>query len=393
MEAVTYDPYSFEIDDDPFPVYRRLRDEAPCYRNEELGFVALSRYVDIRRALNSPAAFSSAHGITIEDLGGAVPKSILETDPPEHTRLRRLISGAFTPRRVTDLEPRVREIARAQVADLAANGGGDVIAPFAGLLPIAVICELLGVPPSDAGPLRRWTEELIMRPDGGGAPPPAAMNAGFAIQQYFEDLVARRRSAPRTSAVDLVGVLLDTSDGDALTHDQLVAFLWLLLIAGNDTSARSIGNAIELLGRFPAQRRRVVDDGSLVAAACDEVLRFDGAAHMIVRTAISPQELHGTTIEPGTKVAMLLASGNRDERIWRDADIFDLARDGGATLAFGHGPHHCLGAPLGRMQIRVALEEFLAVFPDYEVDLASARRARSAAFRGFARLPIIPTDW
>lgn len=396
MSDLYWDPFSHEIDDDPFPYYRRLRDEAPVYRNERFGFYALSRYDDVRAALTAPQSFSSELGITLEDVSAAMPPSLITMDPPRHTRMRRLIGALFTPRRVADLETGVRELARELLAAHVENGGLDVLRDYAAILPMAVICELLGVPREDQAQLRAWSELVVGRPDDDVMDAPEqSMQAGIAIAQYFEALVADRRATPGDDILSLLVRIGERSEGDAespdqepLTHEEVIGFLWLLLVAGNDTSTRTIGNACWWLDAFPDQLDALLADRSLVGHAVEETLRYDGAAHMIGRTMRTAVELHGVTLPAGAKVGMLLASANRDERHWDDPDRFDIRRDAAGHFAFGHGAHHCLGAPLGRLEARVGLEELLAAGGRFTVDRARAERARSNAFRGFRSLPI-----
>jgi cytochrome P450 len=388
MTDVYYDPFSNEIDDDPFPVYRRLRDEAPVYRNEQFGFYALSRYDDVRAALMDTAVFSSELGITIEDVAAGVPPSMIMMDPPRHTRMRRLIGAVFTPKRAAALEHHVRELARELLDELVPRGAFDVVTDYAAVLPMAVICELLGVPRADQARMRRWSELVVGRPEDAGPDfPEQAMRAGLAIQQYFEALVAERHVQPGD---DIVSVLLHAdAGGEPLTDEEVVGFLWLLLVAGNDTSTRTIANACFWLDAFPAQLAALSADRTLVAGAVEETLRYDGAAHMIGRTTRVDTQVGGAPIPAGAKVAMLLASANRDERRWPDPDTFDVRRDATGHLAFGHGIHHCLGAPLGRLEARVGLDELLARVGTFSVDPSSPERARSNAFRGFRRLRIV----
>lgn len=384
MEGLCYDPFDWSVHDDPYPLYRRLRDEAPVSFNPEHGFFALARYGDLRHALADPDTYCSSRGITIEDLGDAMPPSMIVTDPPDHTRLRRMISASFTPRRVAELEAPVRALSRDLLAGSADSGRCDVITDLAAVLPITVICELLGVPAADQPAMRRWSVALIELAEGRASSPDAAMQAGFAIQMYFEGLLAERRTR---LGDDLISDLMRVRDGaDALTDVELLGFLWLLLVAGNDTSTRLLGNAVAALAEHPGERRKILDDPTLVPAAVEETLRYDGAAHMIVRTATRPVTVEGVEIPADAKVAMLLASGNRDERRWEDPDRFDVHRSAVGSLGFGHGPHHCLGAPLGRLETRVALEEVLAAFGEYEIDDAATTRAYSTSFRGYRTL-------
>jgi cytochrome P450 len=382
-----FDPYSYEHHDDPYPTYRRLRDEAPAYHDEELGFWALSRHADVRAAVHDWQTYTSAEGITLETTSDATEPMIIEMDPPRHTQLRGLVSRAFTPRRVADLEEPCRSLARKLADRFVPTGRCDIIEDFAAILPMAVISWMLDVPDADQDQLRAWSDAMLHREPGDPDVTPAGIEGATNLFAYFDQLVNERRTR---RGDDLISVLIDAEDGGhRLTHNELLGFCFLLIIAGNETTTKLIGNALHSLWRAPDQRSRILADRTLVAAAVEETLRYDGSTQAMARTLTRDVELHGRTMEAGCKVLLLFGAANRDERFWGPtADTFDLDRDTTGHLAFGHGIHFCLGAAVARLEARVALEELLWRMPDYEVVEAGLVRVHSGNVRGYARLPL-----
>jgi cytochrome P450 len=385
--ALEYDPYSYEIHDDPFPVYRRLRDEAPAYFNEQRGFWALSRYDDVRAATNDWRTFTSSEGITLEPLRKGTEPHIIEMDPPRHTQLRALVNRAFTPGRIARLEEPIRARTRALIASFAGRGHIDLIGDFAALLPMAVISEMLGVAPADQDRLRHAADALLHREPDSDELTPAGIEGATTLYGYFDDLIRERQTRP--GGDDLLSVLVaEEEQGTTLSHSELLGFCFLLIIAGNETTTKLLGNAVFLLAENPHERNAVARDPALIAGAVEETLRYDTSTQVMARSLTRDLEMHGEQMRAGTKVLLLYGSANRDERHWPDADRFDVRRDGAGHLAFGHGIHHCLGAALARLEARVALEELLPVLGDYEVDAEHARRVHSGNVRGFASLPL-----
>jgi cytochrome P450 len=385
--VVAFNPYSYEFHEDPFPVYRQLRNEAPCYYNEALDFYALSRYDDVLAAFHDPDLYCSRHGISLEP-GNPLPM-LLTTDPPDHTKLRRLISGAFTPRRVADLEPAIRALVRAHLDGLGAADAPDLIVDYAGRLPMDVIATLLGVPKADQAQLREWSDALLDREEGVPDVPEAGFEASYRLYKYFSAFVTDRRGAS-TTPDDLTTALLNAeSDGEHLTDDQVVGFLFLLIIAGNETTTKLLGNVMLALQRFPSERDKVVKDPTRIPDSVEEILRYESSTQLMARTLTRDAELHGTNMRAGTKVLLLLGSGNRDERVWEQPDLFDIDRAWPTHhLGFGHGIHVCLGAALARLEMRVSLEEILARFPSYEIDEHNLERIHSGNVRGYIRMPV-----
>ncbi len=383
---VRFNPYSYEFHNDPFPVYRELRDEAPAYHDEQFGFFALSRYDDVVRALHDPDTYCSRFGITLE-AGNTLPM-MLTTDPPDHTALRRLVSRAFTPRRVADLEPAIRTLSMGYLDELRDREATDLIVDYAAPLPMDVISRLLGVPDGDQEQLRKWSDALLHRDEGEMDVTPAGIDAAYQLYKYFSAFVADRRRNP--GADDLAAALVAAeSEGEHLADDQVVGFLFLLIIAGNETTTKLLGNCLLALQRFPTERAKVIADRIRIPDAIEEILRFEGSTQVMARTLTRDVELHGTTMTEGEKVLLLLGSANRDERIWDRADEYDIDRSWPTHhLAFGHGIHVCLGAALARLEMRVSLEELFSRHPRYEIDEGALERMHSGNVRGYARMPI-----
>ncbi|HEY8153588.1 MAG TPA: cytochrome P450 [Myxococcota bacterium] len=387
---VEYDPYVYQVHEDPYPVYRALRDEAPVYRNEALGFWALSRHADVLAAFKDVETFSSRHGVSLDQdvfhADADATMSFLAMDPPRHTRMRSLVSRGFTPRRVSELEPRIRAIAREHLDACRERRGCDFIADFAGKLPMDVISELLGVPAADRPTLRTWADTVVHRDEGVRGLPPAAAQAALRMLQYFTEMIAVRRRSPRD---DLTSALLAAEiDGDRLSDREIIGFLFLMIVAGNETTTKLLGNAVYWLARNPEQREKVRRDPALIPLWVEETLRYDNSTQALARLVARDVELHGEKLRAGDKVVLLVGSANRDERAFPDPDRFDLLRNTQRSLAFGQGTHFCLGASLARLEGRVALEEVERSLPGWELEPAGSQRVHSVNVRGFAALPI-----
>jgi len=386
--SLSFSPYDYEFHNDPYPVYARLRAEAPVYRNDELDFWALSRYDDVLTGFRDHAAFSNANGVMIERSMWTPDASrflsFLAMDPPEHTAMRGLISRAFTPRRVAALEPRIREIASRYIDAAVDRGSFDFMADLAAALPLDVISELIGVPEADRAQVRRTVDQMLHREEDTRDITPAAMEAGMYITEYYLSLITARRRAP---AEDLISALLDAGTvGTPLTDAELVAFLFLLIGAGSETTTHLLGSAWYWAWRNPAQRDAAF--GGNITGWIEETLRYDSPAQIVARMAAKDLDLHGTGVPAGAQVLLLPGSANRDDRVFPRPDGYDLGRDTSKIISFGSGRHFCLGAPLGRLEAKVALDLLVArVRPDYEVDPDGIGRVHSVNVRGFAALP------
>jgi len=387
---VHFDPYAYAVHEDPYPFYARLRDEAPAYRNEALGFWALSRHADVLAAFKDPATFSNRHGVSLDrdafHENADTTMSFLAMDPPRHTRMRMLVSRGFTPRRVAELEPRVRAIAGEHLDALAGEPRCDFIADFAGKLPMDVISELLGVPKADRAELRSWADTVVHREEGVQGMPPEAGAAALRMLDYFVRMVAEGRRSPRD---DLTSALLAAEiDGDRLSDREVIGFLFLMVVAGNETTTKLLGNAVYWLDRNPGERAKLARDPSLIPRWVEETLRYDNSTQALARLVARDVELHGEKLREGDKAVLLVGSANRDERAFADPDRYDIERNTSKSLSFGQGTHFCLGAALARLEGRVALEALWRRFPEWRVEPEGRVRVHSVNVRGFAALPM-----
>lgn len=384
-----FDPYSYAIHEDPYPVYKWMRDEAPVYRNDRLEFWALSRYADVLAGFKETALFSNEQGVSLERSSAgqaSATASFLAMDPPRHDHMRALVSRGFTPRRVAELEGRVRELARGYIDQFLDRGQCDIIQDFAARLPMDVVSELLGLPAADRDRVRGWADAVVHREEGSPAIPATAIDATRRLFGYFGGLVAERRSH---RGDDLVSALFDAEiDGERMADGEILAFLFLMIIAGNETTTKLLGNALYWLWKNPQQRALVRQSPNLVPSWVEETLRYDGSTQMLARAVTRDVELHGRTLRAGDRLLLLIGAANRDERMFPAPDVFDIQRDASQHIAFGKGTHFCLGASLARLEARVGLEEIQARLPDYEIDAARAVRVHSPNVRGFASLPV-----
>jgi cytochrome P450 len=384
-----YSPYDYEVHADPYPTYERLREEAPVFRNDELGFWALSRHADVSAALRDTARFSSANGVSIEPSASGPQArrtmSFLAMDPPDHGRMRALVSRGFTPRRVLDLEPRILDLTRAHLEPALERGSFDFVADFAGKLPMDVISEMIGVPASDRDEVRRLGDLLVHREEGVFDVPASGFEAALVLAGYFADMLAERRAKPTD---DLTSALLDVElDGERLADDDIVSFLFLMVVAGNETTAKLLAHAWFWAWRNPGERAKPFADPDRIDDWIEETLRFDASSQMVARTTTEAVELHGTRIPAGDRVLLLVGAANRDPRVFADPDRYDLDRDTSELVSFSIGRHFCLGASLARLESRIALGELVRRVRDYDIDVDASRRVHSVNVRGFAALP------
>ncbi|MFI9504426.1 cytochrome P450 [Nocardia sp. NPDC052566] len=386
-----YSPYDFDVHNDPYPYYARLREQAPVFRNETDDFWALSRHADVLAALRDSTRFSSVNGLRMEPAfwGPQAEQffSFVAMDPPKHTRMRGLVAKAFTARRVQALEPRLRTMARTMIEPLVAAGSFDLMTDFAGPFPTDVISELVGVPESDREMIRKLGMEIMYSDEESTDLRPEAVQAIGTIIGYYTELTIARS---KHRGDDLISGLLDAAEADdRLTPEEIVGVLILLVGAGIETAMLTLGNVWHAAARHPDQRRKAFD--GRVDDWIAESMRYDPSTQMILRTATEPVELHGVTIPAGAKTVLLTGSANRDPEVFDRPDVFDIDRDTSASLVFGSGRHHCLGSNLGLLELRVALQEFVAAIADYEVDVDNVRRIHASNNRGFASLPTTVT--
>ena len=392
-QPVAYSPYAYEIHEDPYPVYARLRAEAPVYRNDELDFYALSRHEDVLAAFRNLDGFSNAQGVSLEPsaFGPEAHRfmSFLALDPPRHTRMRSLVGKGFTPSKVAQMEEHIRSIALEHLDPALEQGTFDYIADFAGKLPMDVISELVGVPQVDRAEIRQLADTVVHREEGVLDVPPAGMEAAVTLVGYYQQMVDERRRFRRD---DLTSALLDAEiDGDRLTDDEIIAFLFLMVVAGNETTTKLLGNAWYWGWRHPDQGAKPLADHDRVASWIEETLRYDTSSQMLLRVTRVPMALHGVEIPEGSRVLLLVGSANRDESVFPAADRYDLDRDTSRLVSFGSGRHFCMGAPMARLEARIGLAALVERVAAYEVDPCGIQRVHSINVRGLAALPTTVT--
>ncbi len=372
---------------DPYPIYRELRATSPVHWNDVTNFWALLKYEDIRFVSSNPALFTSTKGITIPDPDIANPVqegNLIFTDPPRHRQLRKLINSGFTRRRVAILEPKIREIVRGILDDIEPGSVHEFAEEIAAPLPTRMIAELIGAPPDDWEQFRTWSDAAT-----GTADPEIELDALVAMGQlyeYFQKLIAARRSEPRD---DMLSVLAGAEiDDHRLTDADLLNFSYLLLVAGNETTRNLIALGTLALIAHPDQRRLLVDDPRLIPGAVEEMLRWNSPVVQMSRTATTDVEIRGRQISEGDAVVMLYGSANRDEEIFgSDAEEFKVTRHPNPHIAFGCGEHSCVGAQLARLEASVLFEELLRRFPELEL-VGEVDRMRATMVPGVKRMPV-----
>ncbi|OBI79621.1 cytochrome P450 [Mycobacterium sp. E740] len=385
-----YDPFDFDIDDDPYPIWRRMREEAPLYHNEKYNFYALSRYDDVARELHNWDTYRSGKGTTMDVIMSGVdvpPGVILFEDPPLHDLHRRVLSKVFTPRRMEAIEPLTRRFCVRALDSLAGASRFDVIADFGALIPMRTIGYLLGIPEEGQQQIRDNTDAAIGLKDGSFRSVSAATFEN--AYQLFADYIEWRADHPSD---DLMTQLLNAEveeDGELrpLTRIEVLTYTSMIAGAGNETTTRLIGFIAQLLAEHPDQRRELVGDFSLIPRAIEEVLRYHAPSPVQARYVARDTECHGQAIAEGSVMLLLNGSANRDERHFPNGESFDIHRTG-PHLSFGQGLHFCLGSSLARMQARVALEEMLRRWPEWDVDYAEAAMAHTSSVRGWGKLPV-----
>ena len=387
-----YNPYSTAAQHNPFPIYRWMRDEAPVYHNDKVGFWALSRYDDVLAASLDTATYLSGHGMTIEglDVGNDI---LINKDQPEHTWHRRLVSRVFTPMAVAAQEPTVRAVCRELLADVREREQIDVVNDFSLVLPIAVICEMLGIPAEARVSIHDRSSRMLAMSVTDGPPVLSddVINASLDLAMQMIDVVNERAKSPGD---DIITLLLQSEvvddDGKTwkLTPEQVASRVVELVVAGHETTAKLIGNMVVALAWYPDQRAELAADPSLVAHAVEEGLRWDGPSHYQGRWVERAVDLHGVTIPADSRVILLTGAAGHDDRVFEHPELFDIHRDIPRNLAFGWGIHLCLGQALARLETRVAIEELLAAMPDFALADTGTERAPSGQVRGHNHLPI-----
>jgi len=394
---VEYDPFSYELDRDPYPVYRWMRDFAPAYRNDPLDFWALTRFQDNLDAFLDPATYSSAWGTSIEFMDG--PKDdlglMIFMDAPRHTRYRKLVSKAFTLGRMRALEPLIRGIAARHLDALVDRPRFDAVREFTAKLPMDVISTLLGIPEADRAEVQRKSNLMLHREPGNPLPTEEAVRASLEMISYWNEQIALRRRGPTDDLMtDLVQVEVADDDGalQRLSDEEIRSFFMLLATAGNETVTKLLATALLELARHPDERRRLVAEPHWIENAVEETLRFDPPSQYQGRVTTREVVVHGVRIPERGRVLLINGATGRDERRFQDPDRYDVRRAIDLHLGFGYGRHFCLGASLARLESRIGIEEFLRRWPDYEAPSDGIERMHSSNVRGLAGLAIEPTS-
>ena len=388
---VYFDPYNVEINANPYPAFARLREEAPLYYNEEFDFYALSRFADVNKALIDHETFSSARGAIIELIKAniEIPSgALIFEDPPIHTTHRKLLARMFTPRKIAALEPKIREYCAQALDPLVGAGKLDFITDFGAIMPMQVISTLLGIPEDDQEMIRDHGNDQ-MRTEAGK--PMKAAAEGMIDGSIFETYIDWRKDNPSDDIMtDLLNVEFTDERGVTrhLTREKLLIYINVVAGAGNETTTRLIGWAAKVLAEHPDQRRQLVENPALIPQAIEELLRFEPPAPHVARYVTRDVEYYGQTVPEGSSMMMLIGSAVRDSRQFPpDGEVFDIHREQRQHLAFSVGTHFCLGSALARLEGRIALEEMLKRFPEWEVDLPNAKLSPTSTVRGWDSMP------
>lgn len=395
--AVYYDPFDFEIDDDPYPVWKRLRAEAPLYFNDKYDFYALSRFTDVSRQLSNWQTFRSGRGTVLDIILSSAdipPGLVLFEDPPAHDIHRKMLSRVFTPRRMAAVEPLARQFTVEALDPLAGGDEFDFIGDLGAWMPMRTIGCLLGIPEQDQAAMRDNTDEFLALKSG--APNRTSKDSPakkpFAVPNYEQiaEYVDWRSEHPSDDLMtDLINAEVEEPDGRRrrLGRSEVLTYISTIMGAGSETTTRLIGFIGQLLSDHADQRRELAADPSLIPSAIEEVLRYEAPSPVQARNVAHDTRHYDQTVPEGSVMLLINGSANRDEDRYDEPDRFDIHRPSGGHLSFGQGLHFCLGASLARMEARVALEEILLRWPDWEVDYRSAVKAHTASVRGWARLP------
>jgi len=395
IDSVTglyYDPYRPDINADPYPVYRRLRDEAPLYYNEPHDFYAVSRFEDVERCLVDRETFSSAKSSVLEIIRSDFempPGVFIFEDPPLHTVHRGLVSRVFTPRKMAAIEPQVRAYCARILDPLVGNATFDFVRDLGAQMPMRVIGMLLGIPETEQEKVRDFVDEGLRTEEGK---PMDDASGQLLSGDFYADYVEWRSKNPSDDLMtELLTIEFEDEKGVTrrLTREEILTYINIVSGAGNETTTRLIGWTGKTLGEHPGQRRQLVEDPSLIPNAIEEILRFEPPAPHAARYVTRDVELHRQKVPAGSALLCLMGSANRDERRHPDPDTFDIRRAVGQHLTFGYGIHFCLGAALARLEGRVALEEVLKRFPEWEVDWSGAVWANTSTVRGWDSLPVL----
>ncbi|ETW99449.1 MAG: hypothetical protein ETSY1_15005 [Candidatus Entotheonella factor] len=388
MQTIThYSPFSSAVRENPYPHYDWLRREHPVYYNERHDFWTLSRYQDVVKAVRTPEIFSSAKGVGLDKRYGL---SMIAHDPPDHTRLRKLVIKAFTPRQIASYEPQIQAIIDGLLDDVLAKGSFELVEDLAIPLPVTVIAHVLGVDPEYRRDFKRWSDDVVNF-TAGNAPAEAREQLRESWKEfcdYFSDMMEARLRDPQDDVVTILAQAQD--EGDSLTVIEFLNFCQLLLVAGNETTTNLISNGVLAFNEFPEEAERLRRHPELAKHMVEEVLRYDTPVQLTYRTTTQDIDIHGVTIPEDTKVALLWGSANRDPEMFDKADRLDITRDPNPHVAFAAGIHYCLGASLARLEMRLTMETLARRMRHLEIDPdGGCERIDTALLRGMQRIPMV----
>src|SRR2546421_239226 len=391
MSDVYYDPYDVGIDADPYPVFKRLRDEAPLYYNEQYDFYAVSRFADVERGFADAKRFISGRGGILELIKANIEMpsgTLIFEDPPTHTIHRRLLTRVFPPRRIATLEPKIREFCARSLDPLVGSRGFDFIADLGAQMPMRVIGMLFGIPEADQDEIREGADANLRTE--GGRPMQVSEHPSFGSEMFAEYIDWRVDHPSDDLMSELLRAEFEDEAGTTrrLTRDEALLYTTVVAGAGNETTTRLIGWAGKVLADHPDQRSELVADRSLVPNAIEELLRYEPPGPAVGRYMPEDVELYDRSIPAGSAMLFLVGAANRDERRIDDPDRFNIHRKAGQHVTFGYGIHYCLGAALARLEGRIALDEVLNRFPQWEVDAGRAKLAPTSTVRGWETLPV-----
>ena len=397
MTDLYWDPYDTVIDTDPYPTWKRMREEAPVYYNEKFDFYAITRFADVEAASRDTDTFSSAYGTVLEMLGTSMAGTgqMIFMDPPEHTMYRQLVSRAFTPKRMAALDDYVREVCDELLDALEGRGEFDYVQDFAAQVPSRIISKLVGVPEVEREEQRVNIDTMFHIDPDRGMVNDIAFMARIRVHEYLMGLIQRHKADPAAFGDDMISVLVgaEITDDDgqkrSLSDEELVQFTLLLYVAGTETVMRLLGNAAVVLAEHPEQRAELVADPSLIPAAVEELLRYEPPSPVNGRFTLRDVEVAGVTIPEGSKVLLITGSAGRDDDEYPNGDVFDIHRNVKKHVTFGYGVHFCLGASLARTEGRIALEETLQRYPSWSVDRSKVVRQHTSTVRGYSNVGVV----
>lgn len=388
-EKFEFDPFSHEIHHDPYPHYKALRDNDPVYFNEQRGFWLLTKYEDVFAAFRDFKNFSNIKGVALEaDMGASPYPMVLTMDPPNHTKLRKVVQAAMLPKHIAATAPYIRAKTRELLRPCLLKGELDIVADYGCYLPMSVVARMIQLPEEDEDKVRLWVDDIVFREDGVMETTEKVAIAYMSLAGYFEDFVKAKEQSYDPEGTDLLTLLLNGKKNGVMTHAEVIGFLILIGVAGNETTTKLIGNMAYRLWEYPEQRKLAASDVLDYAIKCvEETMRFDGSSQILGRTLLNDVEIRGKILKAGDRVGLCAISANRDEDKFEHAETYDITRNTMGHIGFGAGVHACLGAALARLEAQIAYEEILNVVPEFDIQVDKLKRTHNPNVRGFTHVP------